>query len=281
MKMTGRTRHLIRHCSGRPGITLSEMTVVVAIAALLVALTLPAAKMLINSFESESGTKAMISSALASARAIAAKEQRYAGIRFQKAGDPNNALNAPQYMIFIIQDPDIMAYGFKAVEDIEPIKLPDSIGIMDTKVRTNRGITSAAAGDITEQIINNNIWIDDPNDVLDATAFSVIFSPSGKLVIHQVRTRNKDGDFRPINLNDSADDIFNSPENIRLNKTGMFVQDDYAYMGLGAELSRTSFIIYETEKFKQAYNNGNAWSGYLNKLVPVHINPYTGTIIGD
>ena len=66
-----------------------------------------------------------------------------------------------------------------------------------------------------------------------------------------------------------------------VNPAGMFYQDDYPALGLQEELSRGSFIIYEKEKFKQAYNNGSAWSDYLVDIVPVHINPYTGTIIGD
>ncbi|MHC4676942.1 MAG: hypothetical protein ACYTBZ_31040, partial [Planctomycetota bacterium] len=103
--------------------------------------------------------------------------------------------------------------------------------------------------------------------------------PSGKLVIHNVRVRNRDGLFRPLNPNDSMDDIFNSPENIADYNTGMFVQDDYAEQGLGEESSRSSFIIYEEDKFRQAYERGQAWSDYLIKLVPEYINPYTGTMI--
>ena len=95
----------MRNKRRQAGVTLVEMTVVVAIAALMVGLTIPVANMLLNSFESESGAKSIISSAMASARAIAAKEQRYAGIRFQKRYDPNNPdpLNESQYIIFIIK----------------------------------------------------------------------------------------------------------------------------------------------------------------------------------
>ena len=116
-----RSRQALRRSSGRVGVTLVEMMVVVAIAALMVGLTIPAANMLLNSFESESGAKSIISSALASARAIAAKEQRYAGIRFQKHYDPNNPdpLNESQYIIFIVQDAcqhsDGLENGFRAV----------------------------------------------------------------------------------------------------------------------------------------------------------------------
>jgi len=274
----------------RRGVTLVEMTIVVAIAALMVGLTIPAANMLLNSFESESGAKSIISSALASARAIAAKEQRYAGIRFQKRYDPNilDPLNCSQYIIFIIKGENRQVTGnldndgFRAVEGIQPIKLPDSIGVMDLVVRTNWGTSAYAASSqaIGAQQINDNGWIDTPEEVNDTTAFSIVFSPSGKLVIHDVRVRNRDGDFRPLTLANSADDIFNSPENIIYNSTGMFIQDDYAYLGYGSEFSRNSFIIYDTKKLKQTATNLR-WTNYLSLLTRFYINPYTGTIINE
>ena len=88
--------------SRQSGLTLTEMVVVIAIIALLVGFGVPAGRTFINSFETESGTRSMISAALASARAVAAREQKYAGIRFQKAYDPAGLLKAPQYMIFIV-----------------------------------------------------------------------------------------------------------------------------------------------------------------------------------
>jgi hypothetical protein len=258
------------------------MAVVVAIAALMVGLTVPAINMLLNSFESESGAKSMISSALASARAIAAKEQRYAGIRFQKRYAPSNPLSAPQYIIFIIHDYNDtgLANGFRAVDGVQPIKLPDSIGVMDLIVRTNWGITRQAAEAVGAQPINDNIWIDEIAEVNDTTTFSIIFSPSGKLVIHEVRVRNRNGAYRPSTLADSADDIFNSPDNIFYNNTGMFVQDDYAYLGYGSEMSRNSFIIYETKILKQTAANLR-WTDYLQNLKRIYVNPYTGTIVSE
>ncbi len=74
---------------------------------------------------------------MASARAIASKEQCYAGIRFQKRYDPTNPITqASQYIIFIIKENDKnlsgnLVNGFRAVKGIQPIKLPDSIGVMD------------------------------------------------------------------------------------------------------------------------------------------------------
>ena len=256
------------------GRTLAEMTVVIAAIVLLGSFGLPAVRALLDSFESGAGTKSLISAALASARAIAAKEQRYAGIRFQKAYNSDDPLNplggvleAAQYMVFIVHEEPMkmgnIRTGFKAVESLQPIKLPDSAGVMDLS------------------LIGADVDIDEPFELSNATAFSIIFSPSGKQVIHDVRVRNRDGDYQPLNLNDSMDDIFNSPENIATFDTGMFVQDDYLSLGLVQEPSRRGFIIYDRREFKRAYDRGQAYSGYLVKLVPemIYINPYTGIMI--
>ncbi|MHC4088560.1 MAG: type II secretion system protein, partial [Planctomycetota bacterium] len=166
------------------GRTLAEMTVVIAAIVLLGSFGLPAVRALLDSFESGTGAKPVISAALASARAIAAKEQRYAGIRFQKAYNSDDPLNplggvleAAQYMVFIVHDFDKtgLVSGFRAVEGLEPIKLPDSVGVIDLS------------------LIGADVDIDEPFELNNATAFSIIFSPSGKLVIHNVRARNRDG----------------------------------------------------------------------------------------
>ena len=258
------------------GVTLIEMMVVVAIAALMVGLTIPAANMLLNSFESESGAKSIISAAMASARAIAAKEQRYAGIRFQKRYDPNNPdpLNESQYIIFIVQDPNVMAFGFRAVEGIQPIKLPDSIGLMD--LLYNPILGSATTPDVS--FANSNV-------LRDTTTFSIVFSPSGKLVIHEVRVRNRNGigDSLYYASIESNDDIFNKRWKADAGLS-MFYQDDYftapTNLGLGPESSRNNFVIYDTKKLKQTDVNYR-WTNYLSKLKPIYINPYTGTIINE
>lgn len=236
------------------GITLMEMTVVVGAVALLAVLGLPAISAFVNSLASSSGTKAMISGALSSARAIAVKERHYAGIRFQKAYDPKGPLEAPQYMVFIVHDvaKTDRANGFRAVEGLEPIRLPEAVGVMDLRINGN-------------DEVNSDSEISTLEDVNDTTAFSIVFSPSGKLVIHVVRVMGVK----------RKDDIFNSLENIRNSGVGMFVQDDDS----DKEPSRNSFIIYERDKFRAAFENGRAWSDYLENLALIYINPYTGTII--
>jgi Tfp pilus assembly protein PilE len=260
----------------QPGLTLIEMTMVVMTVAVLIGLGIPALRAFMHSFHSQGTAASMIGSALASARTIAAKNQRYAGIRFQKAYHPEGPLEADQYIIFVTQDPDMMAYGFRAVPGVKPMKLPATIGVMDLRYRTDP--SPRYAGDAP---IASDMEIDEARELRDTTAFSVIFSPSGKLVIHDVRVRNKDGVYQPANLSESADDVFNSLENIANNGTGMFVQDDYANLGLGKEASRNCFIIYERQKFRRAFKKSTAWSDYLNTLAPkaLYVNAYTGALL--
>ena len=277
------------------GRTLAEMTVVIAAIVLLANFGLPAIRTFLDSFESGTGPKPVISAALASARAIAAREQRYAGIRFQKAynpDDPLNPLKADQYMVFIVQNPDMMAWGFQAVEGLKPMKLPDNLGVMDLTIVTNRNVrnpANSAQVRLDDPVLGGDARINDYFELTDTTAFSIIFSPSGKLVIHGVRIRNRDGRTEATEIPSiSMDDTFNTLTKIAnpVNPIGMFIQDDYfggSYPnhGLGPEPSRRSFIIYDRREFKRAYEKGLAYSDYLVKLVPdaIYINPYTGTMI--
>ena len=248
----------LRNRPRRSGLSLIEQAVVVAAIALLVAVSLPAVRSFIKSIEAQGGSKAMINAALAAARATAAQHQRYAGIRFQHAyytDDPcNSPLKAPQYMIFIVyEEPSKMrglTTGFRAVEGVEPIKLPDSVGVME--------------------VVDNDGDIDDSpsGELVEKTTFSIIFSPSGKMVIHDVHTRNRDG---IPTLTTSKDDIFNVRPNVA-NGIGMFVQDS------ANEASRNSFRIYDRDIFGKV-DSGQRCTDYLDSLETIYINPYTGTII--
>ncbi|OHB62133.1 MAG: hypothetical protein A2168_05630 [Planctomycetes bacterium RBG_13_50_24] len=267
----------MRTRSKQSGLTLPEMAVVIATIALLVGFGLPAIRALLNSFESSSGAKTLISTALASARAVAAKEHRYAGVRFQQDSAGN------QYMVFIVhEEPSKMGnltIGFRAVKGVKPIKLPETVGVVDLVYYPDL-LNPPGDG-----IINDDVEIGNDDVLRDTMTFSIIFSPAGKLVIHDVRVRNRDGIYQPDNANPnkiSLDDVFNSLDNINNYGVGMFIQDDYPASGLGAELSRNSFvIIYEKDKFEQARGMGGAWSAYLAQRAPdrIYINPYTGTMI--
>jgi hypothetical protein len=277
----------MRTKSRQSGVTLTEVTVVVATIALLVTFGLPALRVLLRSFESQSGAKSVISAALAGARAIAAKEQHYAGIRFQQDSAGN------QYMVFIVHDVGKtgLSSGFRAVRGLKPIKLPDSVGVMDLMVRMNHDLDSDGAEDNSAEAIRVE-YLDDANPlnlepfynknkyIPDTCSFSIIFSPSGRLVVREVRVRNRDGVYQANNAvagKVSRDDIFNSPFNIRDDRVGMFIDDDWPELGFGAELSRDRFAIYEKTRFDDLDAQGRF--DYLSSLDIIYVNRYTGTMI--
>jgi prepilin-type N-terminal cleavage/methylation domain-containing protein len=236
---------------GQSGLTLTEMVVVVSIIAVIAVLGVPAIRAFIRSVESEGGARAMISSALSTARAMAAQKQHYAGIRFQNKYQPDG--KGCQYMIFIVQDANLLncwglaAYGFRAIEGIEPIKLPDSVGVME--------------------VVSGDVDIDDnpSGELIDKTTFSIVFSRSGKLVIHKVQVLRKD----------VYDTIFNDPAS---QMKPMFKDDYDDVPPFQQEPSRNSFIIYDKTIFEKL-DPSSRYTDYLRHLEVVYINPYTGTMI--
>jgi hypothetical protein len=164
------------------------------------------------------------------------------------------------------------------------------MGVMDLMVRINHGTNWTDAEEILDEPLNA-AYLDDTNPqnlgpdqknryITDTSSFSIVFSPSGKQIMRGVRIRNKNGIYQPDNglaNKGTMDSIFNSPQNITTHAVGKFIQDDYAELGLGAESSRNSFVIYDKIRFNKldAIERFN----YLSSLKLVNINPYTGTII--
>jgi hypothetical protein len=163
---------------------------------------------------------------------------------------------------------------------LAPIKLPSAMGVMELNW------------------ITGDAEIDEPFELSDATTFSIVFSPAGKLIVHNVRVRNQDGVYRPDNAAGGAkvsrDDVFNSPENICGLRQGMFLQDDYPQAknpdgtgslnyGLAEEPSCTSFVVYETPPLRVVYDRKTAWTGYLSRLAgrAFYVSPYTGELISS
>jgi len=276
--------------------SLIEMLVVLAIIAILVVLAIPGINAMQKSFNS-TGAEGMISAALSTARTLAISRQQYAGVRFQKEYNKKDPqINADQYMIFIVYEESQkmggLTNGFHAIEGYKPVKLPENSDVIDMIRRTSNNDTSQAAmcenadeRELEENDLDDSSANLDPNNnnmnITDTSAFSIIFSPAGKLVIHDIRVRNEDGQFRPPDLTktDGSDDkVFNSLTNIIINNTGQFVQDDYAHFGLGGEKSRREFYIYDKEKFEKMTTSSQRMA-YLNGLKHIYINPYTGEII--
>jgi len=235
------------------GISMMEMAVVIATIVLLVGIGVPAVRALFKSFETEAGAKGVINAALSTARTIALKNQKYAGIRFQKLYQSENLLKAVHYLTFIIQDPNLddsftfsktfhVAYGFRAAEGIEPIKLPDSVGVME-------------AVDLSDEI-------DDDDEVQEKTTFSIVFSSTGKLVTHDVQVLRK-------NLSDT---VFNEP-----GSGAMFTDDYYDDDIFHKEPSHNNFVIYDRIQFEKLGDSERF--DYLQDMEHVYINAYIGTII--
>jgi prepilin-type N-terminal cleavage/methylation domain-containing protein len=261
--------------------SLIEMLVVLAIIAMLVVLAIPGINAMQKSFNS-TGAEGMISAALATARTLAISNQQYAGVRFQKAGDPNNALKVDQYMIFIIFDSNkktSWVCGFLAVEGYKPIKLPENIGVVDKMVRTEYDSSPNPCDQIHERQLaiadlddsGTNLDPDNNNrNITDISTFSIVFSPAGKLVSHEIRCGGEN----------SNDDIFNTKNNVEKNPpVGMFIQDDFDDYGIGVEMSRTKFVIYDRAKFEKMAATGNQRWNYLSELKSIYVNPYTGELI--
>ncbi len=244
---------------------------------------LPAAKQLFNTLETPSGTKALIGSALASARAIAAREQNYVGIRFQHAcyRDPQgdiqpekSPLKTPQYMIFIKHNPmqSNDQDTFTVIEGIEPIKLPENIGVMDLILTPSENQLEP---------INTNGEIDDDVELLDTTTFSIVFTPAGSLVMLEVLARNRDG-LTSGSTQTSEDDIINTWRQVK-NDCARFWQDNDSFndQELIQEPSRRSFVIYDRSILRSLLPD-KRFSMYLEDLRDrkmIYINPYTGTFI--
>jgi prepilin-type N-terminal cleavage/methylation domain-containing protein len=252
----------------RQGFTLTEMVVAISVVAIVSAIMIPAIYAAREGFTS-SGADTLISAALSSAKAIAAKEQKYAGVRFQCVPDPERPGEpGDQYIIFIIQDPSLQNISvscFRAARGVAPLKLPVNQGVMDLTVNG-----AAIAGDTN---------IDEVKELWDTTSFSIVFSPSGRLVTHDVQVWNKDG--KPAGNDTSGDTIFNTQHNVDVAKTAMFYQDDNAAGGLAMESSRISLLIYDKRDLKKQPTTAR-YSGYLGRLAVderLYINPYTGTII--
>ncbi|MCK5565173.1 MAG: prepilin-type N-terminal cleavage/methylation domain-containing protein [Planctomycetes bacterium] len=274
----------MRTKQNKKGFTLAELMVVIAIMAILAGIMIPAAKALISSFENTDLTGQIIGTALKNARALAMKRREYIGVRFQYD------LRGYQYMTLIVDDDvdPMPANGFKAVQGRKPMKLPATLGVMDLKW-SDRVYYSSGEPDLSDPSrydieIAGDTDIDSDRKLNDTTTFSIVFSPSGKLVTRQVWVRNRAGKVKG-SLTDG--DVFNVIDNIETG-IGKFIQDDHdgsSYSvyplekkGYGFEDSRKSFVIYNKDRLKSVSSSGR-WTDYLQHLKPAYVNPYSGQIV--
>jgi prepilin-type N-terminal cleavage/methylation domain-containing protein len=287
------------------GFTLPEMLVSLSIIAIVAAVTLPTFYALRDGYTS-SGAETIISAALSTARAMAAKEQKYVGVRFQCVPDSEDPTKpGDQYIVFIINDQGLSANGFRAARGVAPIKLPINQGVMDTWVKTT--YSPSAGNPQNDKQIAADADIAFTDQLWDTTTFSIVFAPSGRLVSHDVRIWNADG-ATGATPDYSTDPIFNTYTNVvgAINGTspvgtpgtatyvsmkGMFYEDTTAITPASPllkpfpeEPSRKSLVVYDKRILKKTPAS-TLWTGYLKGLASgdnaqvLFINPYTGTII--
>jgi prepilin-type N-terminal cleavage/methylation domain-containing protein len=233
--------------------TLTEILVVMSVMVILLAIAAPVARKLAQSLGESTGTRSIVSAAMANARAIAIREQKYAGVRFGQDS------SGKQYLVLIIHDPagTNLANGFRVVEGRKPMALPEKIGVIAGGTYTDASLGTVAG-------------------MTNATTFSVIFSQAGKFVIHPVQVRNKDGKIDTVSP-PSTDKVFNVQSQVT-SDYAMFIQDDYVSLGLAKENSVPSFIIYEKKELDKVAASLR-WSGYFSMLDKEFVNPYTGELV--
>jgi prepilin-type N-terminal cleavage/methylation domain-containing protein len=270
--------------------TLTEILVVMSVMVILLAIAAPVARKLAQSLGESTGTRSIISAAMANARAIAIREQKYAGVRFQQDS------NGQFYLTLVINKDTGLADGFRIVEGKKPMKFPENIGIMDGKwVTRNLNPNGTLSTPTIDNTLDNTHLSDNATNFLDgkqvyywdACTFSIVFSPSGKLVTQQVRVCNKDG----YGYTDAAsyptsnDKVFNKQSVVDLGNA-MFYQDDYGgatLLGGGknyriaVEMSRTSFILFDKREYAKK-DAGYRWD-FLGSLGTEFVNPYTGELV--
>jgi type II secretory pathway pseudopilin PulG len=289
--------------SRHSALTLVEILVVLGIMAILFAIGVPAVKKIVESFDSSANVRSVITAALSHARSLAMAGNTYVGIRFQPEIHWKPAVSRYEvkntYMVLIRYDFDATGLdtGFRAVEDRKPVKLPESIGIIDG-IRVTRKL-NGLKNDIlivAEDPIAIDANLDQDEEFFDASTFSIIFDKSGRLVTHEVRVRNRFGvPGGDVSANENKtipdiwalapDDIFNlkkmafdDTNNLSLKERTLLCQDDYL-ADFGPESSRNSFVIYDKKKFN-AVPVGKQWSLYLKLLPKEYVNPNTGELVG-
>ncbi len=223
------------------------------IVAAVIIIAIPTVGALQRSYQS-SGVGSMIAAALGNARALAAKEQKYAAVRFQPAGDPcqSDPLKVPQYMITLIynSEPNNTAVSdslcFSYYKGLKPVKLPVEQIVLD--MYSN----NAAVADNTD--------IQSDAQLTDAATFTIVFSPAGNLVQPEDVL---------VDRWHNNDDVFNDAG------AGMFVRD------WQTERGRNSFLICDRKKLAELPAN-DRYSRYLQRHKDeqmTYINAYTGSLM--
>ena len=260
--------------------TMVELLVVIAIIGIIAAMALPAINSMITG-QQESAARNLIRTALAQAQAHAAKTQKYAGIRFEY--DKDGWRKGRQYLVLIEKAPEGQASGsgYLAIANARPMALPQGVGVV--QIDRVWPADPAASNDALDDGIGNLFYTSDTDGGMpDASTFSIIFSPSGELVVKTVEIWNRDDN----------DPVFNTlaVTQIMPESQAALLCCDWHYdlsgtlieggQGCYREASATGLYLYETDAMGQA-EVGARYTDYVRTLEPLLINMYTGNLINE
>lgn len=262
----------LTHQARPAGFTLVELLTVMAIIAVMSLLVLPGFTRMISS-NKEGAALNLIRAALVEAQVHAAQTQKYAGIRFQF--DKNGWAAGRQYLVLI---ENITGDEFRAAPNAKPTALPEGIGAIDYSMLVQYPVNQT-------QINNNNNNLSDndtnPYGLLGSTTFSILFSPTGQLVVKNIYITRWNEDDQVFNNQVLVESI---PEKGKL-PPPLLYYDNYWKLKDSApwcwyEPSAKGLYIFEVNKMLDV-NAGSRWSDYIGtaEVEPVLINMYTGTII--
>ncbi len=260
----------------KSGFSLIELMIVMGIIAVMGTIAMVSAPSMIRS-QKMSSAQNLINAALAQAQAYAAKEQKYAGVRFQPG------LNDTQYLI-IVEKEDFNSTIYTAIPNSKPAALPGGIGVISSEINGVALDTFPKKNDYLDDDQTNNQDGDASNDLRfclnGARVFTIIFSPSGNLVTKPVTVLSRDI---------TTDKIFNTDANVTAGNA-LFHYDTYPpdpavpASWCIPESSTAGLYIYEINEMDDV-DSGLRYSEYLADHVAnqgieqVTINIYTGGII--
>ena len=233
------------------GFTLVEMLVVVAIIAVMVGVAALNAGDILRSQRSTSARN-LIRSSLAQAQAYAQTNRKYAGLRFQF--DRNGWDRGRQYMVLI--EKVGVDHVFNPIPNSKPLALPKTIGVIPVEQASDTGLD--------DEYSNSD-------GMEGAATFSIIFSPSGQLVVKDVYLCQR---FIGDPVVGNATDV---------NSGISLLYSDWWDDGVDwcvAEPSALGLIVCETTRLREARPDWR-YADYVVNLEPILINVYTGTFIED
>lgn len=246
--------------------TIVEMLLVISIVVMMLLVVTPAVPGMIRSHKMASAIN-QVRSALSLAQAYAAQHQKYAGIRFQQTNDGR------QYLVMIVKD-GYRASRYVAIPNAKPSPLSSGIGLISAEV------DNPQSGGTRDNYLDNNAGVGDLECIEGARTFSIVFSPTGQLVVKYVEVQPERGHkifgTQLATTRDTTDGFY------RL-LSHDYDQDTSAPWCAG-ELSTTGLYIYEQNEMDEVdpslrYSEYIGQHGASDSVEQILINIYTGGII--